>query len=156
MSGLPMPQAQSDGPRLRHKMLSCASSARAKCARAPRNASCTATDKASCSTNCCRGRRIGRRPWKTPKGWGCRKLCGLKPGPAASDDWRSRTLADIAADLYADGAAGAMLGGQGCGGNGPGAVFLVAALCWEAGRLKEALLFAISTMHRSQGELQTQ
>ena len=110
MSGLPMPQAQSDGPRLRHKMLPCASSARAKCARAPRNASCTATDKASCSTNCCRGRRIGRRPWKTPEGWGCRKLCGLKPGPAASDYWRCCTLADMAADLYANGAAGAMMG----------------------------------------------
>ena len=83
MSGLPMPQAQSDGPRLRHKMLPCASSARAKCARAPRNASCAATDKASCSTNCCRGRRIGRRPWKTPEGWGCRKLRGLKPSMPA-------------------------------------------------------------------------
>ena len=57
MSGLPMPQAQSDGPKLRHKMLPCASSARAKCARAPRNASCAAIDKASCGTNCCRGRR---------------------------------------------------------------------------------------------------
>ena len=110
MSGLPMPQAQSDGPRLRHKMLPCASSARAKCARAPRNASCAATDKASCCTNCCRGRRIGRRPWKTPEGWGCRKLCGLKPGPAASDYWRCCTLADMAADLYANGAAGAMMG----------------------------------------------
>ena len=84
-----------------------------KCARAPRNASCAATDKASCSTNCCRGRRIGRRPWKTPEGWGCRKLCGLKPGPAASDYWRCCTLADMAADLYANGAAGAMMGGAG-------------------------------------------
>ena len=32
-------------------------------------------------------------------------------GQAASDDWRSRTLADMAADLYANGAAGAMMGG---------------------------------------------
>ena len=32
-------------------------------------------------------------------------------GRAASDYWRSRTLADMAADLYANGAAGAMMGG---------------------------------------------
>ena len=35
---------------------------------------------------------------------------GLKPGPAASDYWRCCTLADMAADLYANGAAGAMMG----------------------------------------------
>ena len=29
------------------------------------------------------GRRIWRRPWKTPEGWGCRKLRGLKPSMAA-------------------------------------------------------------------------
>ena len=34
-------------------------------------------------------------------------------GRAASDYWRSRTLADMAADLYANGAAGAMMGGAG-------------------------------------------
>ena len=34
-------------------------------------------------------------------------------GRAASDYWRSRTLADMAADLYADGATGAMMGGAG-------------------------------------------
>ena len=32
-------------------------------------------------------------------------------GRAARDDWRSRTLADMAADLYANGVAGAMMGG---------------------------------------------
>ena len=34
-------------------------------------------------------------------------------GRAASDYWRSRTLTDMAADLYANGAAGAMMGGAG-------------------------------------------
>ena len=34
-------------------------------------------------------------------------------GRAASDYWHSRTLADMAADLYANGAAGAMMGGAG-------------------------------------------
>ena len=34
-------------------------------------------------------------------------------GRAASDYWRRRTLADMAADLYANGAAGAMMGGAG-------------------------------------------
>ena len=34
-------------------------------------------------------------------------------GRAASDYWRSRTLADMAADLYVNGAAGAMMGGAG-------------------------------------------
>ena len=34
-------------------------------------------------------------------------------GRAASDYWRSRTLADMAADLYANGAAGTMMGGAG-------------------------------------------
>ena len=34
-------------------------------------------------------------------------------GRAASDYWRSRTLTDMAADLYANGAAGTMMGGAG-------------------------------------------
>ena len=34
-------------------------------------------------------------------------------GRAASDYWRSRTLADMAADLYVNGAAGTMMGGAG-------------------------------------------
>ena len=72
-------------------------------------------------------------------------------GRAASDYWRSRTLTDMAADLYANGATGAMMGGAGTA--ALGRLNRLPGLGRDVGEIGQAAMRNISASGPSSGGL---